>query len=198
MDSYKAFRIEVLDVKKVWQAIDKFIGCDGFRKFCTKKLYKLRLACLVLHKLKTYKKSQTTTLIKTKTYAIETIVVESLEDNIETLNTINAYPKPIYSLKIKCKIQINDWTLDILRLIDTGCSNTILDLKLVLLKYHKPIPSSSQFTTEQMVSQLFTYTTKLDKCKLSFYLPDGTLTTYTNIKHKINLRIYISDKYNLF
>ena len=41
---------------------------------------------------------------------------------------------------------------------------------------------------EQMDGQLFTYTTKLDKCKLSFYLPGGTLTNYTNIEHKINLR----------
>ena len=39
-----------------------------------------------------------------------------------------------------------------------------------------------------MDGQLFTYTTKLDKCKLSFYLPDGTLTNYIHIEHKINLR----------
>ena len=54
--------------------------------------------------------------------------------------------------------------------------------------YHKPIPSNSQFMAEQMDDQLFTYTTKLDKYKLSFYLPDGTLTNYINIEHKINLR----------
>ena len=41
---------------------------------------------------------------------------------------------------------------------------------------------------EQMDGQLFPYTTKLDKCKLSFYLSDGTLTNYINIEHKINLR----------
>ena len=41
---------------------------------------------------------------------------------------------------------------------------------------------------EQMDGQLFTYTTKLDKCKLSFYLPNETLTNYINIEHKINLR----------
>ena len=41
---------------------------------------------------------------------------------------------------------------------------------------------------KQMDGKLFTYTTKLDRCKLSFYLPDGTLTNYINIKNKINLR----------
>ena len=41
---------------------------------------------------------------------------------------------------------------------------------------------------EQMDGQLFAYTTKLDKCKLSFYLPNGTLTNYINIEHKIYLR----------
>ena len=41
---------------------------------------------------------------------------------------------------------------------------------------------------EQMDGQLFTYTTKLDRCKLRFYLPDGSLTNYINIENKINLR----------
>ena len=39
-----------------------------------------------------------------------------------------------------------------------------------------------------MDGQLFTYTTKLDKCKLSFYLPDGTLTNYIQVDNKISLR----------
>ena len=55
MDSYKAYRTEVLDVKRIWQATERYIGRDRFRKFYTKKLYKLRLECRVLHKLKTYK-----------------------------------------------------------------------------------------------------------------------------------------------
>ena len=41
---------------------------------------------------------------------------------------------------------------------------------------------------EQLDGQLFTYTTKLDNCKLSFYLPDGTLTNYINVENKINLQ----------
>ena len=39
-----------------------------------------------------------------------------------------------------------------------------------------------------MDGQLFTYTTKLDKCKLSFYLFDGTLTNYMQVDNKISLR----------
>ena len=50
---------------------------------------------------------------------------------------------------------------------------------------------------EQMDGQLFAYTTKLEKCKLSFYLPNGSLTNYINIEHKINLRLKIYDKSNL-
>ena len=41
---------------------------------------------------------------------------------------------------------------------------------------------------EQMDGQLFACTTKLDKCKLSFYLPNDTFTNYINIEHKIKLR----------
>ena len=41
---------------------------------------------------------------------------------------------------------------------------------------------------EQMYGQLFTYTTKLNKCKLSFHLLDEILTNYINIEYKINLR----------
>ena len=39
-----------------------------------------------------------------------------------------------------------------------------------------------------MDGQLFTYTTELDKSKHRFSLPNGTLTNYINIEHKINLR----------
>ena len=140
MDSYKAFRKEVLDIETVWQAVE---GYERFKKFYIKALYKVRLACWVLHKFRTYKKPTTPILTEVETEAIETIV-DPLENGIETINTISTNPRPIYSLKIKCKIQINNWTLDTLGLKDTGCFNTILDLKLVPLKYEKPIPSNSQ------------------------------------------------------
>ena len=119
MDSYRAFRTEALDIERVWCLTDTFIGRDGFRKFYTKSLFKIRLACRILHKLKTYKKPQLE--------AIEIIPKDLPESDIQTINTISTYSKPIYSLKIKYKIQINDWTSDLLRLINTGCSNTILD-----------------------------------------------------------------------
>ena len=91
--------------------------------------------------MRTYKKHQLE--------AVEIIPEDLPKNNIQTINTISTCSKPIYSLKIKCKIQINDWTLNLLELIDIGCSNTILDRKLVPDKYHKPIPSSSQFMAEQ-------------------------------------------------
>ena len=128
---------------------------------------------MMMMKLKSYKKPQID-------------AIEIIPDDF-VINNISTRPKPLFSLKIKCKLQINDWTIDILGLIDTGCSNTILDKKLVPPQYHKPIPPTSQFMAEQMDGQLFTYTTKLDKCKLSFYLPNGTLTNFISIEHKINL-----------
>ena len=152
-----------------------FKYAENYKQIYLRKIRRLRLACRVIHKFKTYKKSQ-----------IEAIEIIS-DDYL--INTVNTRPKPLFSLKIKCKLQINDWTLNILGLIDTGCSNTILDQQLVPFQYHKPIPPPSQFMAEQIDGQLFTYTTKLDKCKLSFDLPNGTLTNYISIEHKINLRL---------
>ena len=175
MDDYRAFRIEVVDIDHTWQLFTPFRYAENYKQIYLKKIRRLRLACRVLHKFKIYRRP----LVE----AIEIIPDDPL------INNVNTRPKPLFSLKIKCKLQINNWTLDILGLIDTGCSNTILDQQLVPLQYHKPIPPTSQFMAEQMDGQLFTYTTKLDKCKLSFYLPNGTLTNYISIEHKINLRL---------
>ena len=49
---------------------------------------------------------------------------------------------------MKCKIQIQNWALEIIGLIDTGYSNTILDEKLVPTQYHKIISPSEQFSAE--------------------------------------------------
>lgn len=46
----------------------------------------------------------------------------------------------IYSKKKSIFIQIKEWTLETIRLIDTGSSNTILDEKLVPQQYGKLIP----------------------------------------------------------
>ena len=180
MDSCKAFKTEVADIESTWQLFIPFQYCQDYKNIYLRKIRRIRLSCRVIHKLRTYKKP----ILE----AIE-IISEGLSHNtIQIINTINTYQKPIFSLKIKCKIQINDWTLDLLGLIDTGCSNTIIDQKLVPFKYHKPIPTNSQFRAKRMDGQLFTCTTKLDKGKPSFYLPNGTLTNYINIEHKINLR----------
>ena len=144
MDSYRVFKREVLEVEKV-RKIAK--GFKGFKNFYIRTLYKIKLACRVFHKFRTYKRSTTSILEEIETEAIETIV-EQLENSIETINTIRENPRPVYSLKIKCKLQIKDWALDILGLIDTGCSNTILDQNLVPVNYQKPIPSNSQLMAE--------------------------------------------------
>ena len=131
MDSYKAFRTEIADIENTWQLFTPFQYCEDYKQIHLKKIRRIRLACRVIHKFRTYKQP--------RLEAIEIIPEELPDTNTQTINTINTYPKPIFSLKIKCKIQINDWTLDILGLIDTGCTNTILDQKLVPLQYHKPI-----------------------------------------------------------
>ena len=89
------------------------------------------------------------------------------DDQLEIVNTIKRQPKLPYSLKVKCKIQIQNLAFKIMGLIDTRCSNSILDEKLVPSQYHKTIPPSEQFSAEQMNGKLFTYTNKLEKCKMT-------------------------------
>ena len=86
-------------------------------------MYRIRLLCRVLKKLKAYKRKAL------EIEAVETIVEPN--NRIEVLNTIRKELRPIYSLKVKCKFQIQYRVLDIVGLIDIGCSNTILDEKLV-------------------------------------------------------------------
>ena len=102
MDSYRIFKKEVLGVESVWQVAE---GFDEFKKFYIRALYKVRLACRVLHKFRTYKRPTTPILAKIETEAIETIV-DLLENSIETINIISKNPRPNYRLKIKCKLQI--------------------------------------------------------------------------------------------
>ena len=65
------------------------MGRDGFRNFYTRNLFKIRLACRALHKLRTYKKPQIE--------AIEIINEDLSERELETVNIISACPKPVYS-----------------------------------------------------------------------------------------------------
>ena len=62
-------------------------------------MYRTRLTCRVLKKLKTYKK------VVPVIEVVETIIEE---DRIEVVNTIKKESKQVYSLKIRCKIQIQD------------------------------------------------------------------------------------------
>ena len=86
-----------------------------------------RLACRVFKKLHMIKENKTSKIIPIET--VETIIEEN---QIEIMNAIRKKPKPkpVYSLKIKCIIQIQNWALALIGLIDTGCSNTILDKKI--------------------------------------------------------------------
>ena len=133
MDSYREFKKEEVKVESTWKL---FEGYNGFQKLYVKYLYKKRLISRVLKEVRTYKKEITPTI-----EAIESIIEP--KKGIEVINTIRKNPRPIYSLRIKCKFQINDWALDIIELIDTGCLNTVLDQKLVPPQYQVPIPSTS-------------------------------------------------------
>ena len=86
-------------------------------------MYRIRLLCRVLKKLKAYKRKAL------EIEAAKTIVEP--DNRIEVVNTIRKELRPIYNLKFKCKFQIQYWVLDIVELIDIGCSNIILDQKLV-------------------------------------------------------------------
>ena len=170
MEAYREFKKEVIEFPSKWELIKQN---KVFSKLYLKFMYRTRLICRVLMKLSAYKRQLPTI------QAVETIV--KLDEKIEVVNTIRKAQRSIYSLEIKCKFQIHDWALDIVGLMDTGCSNTVLDQKLVSPQYHKPISPAAKFTAEQMDGKLFTYTTKLDRCKVSFYPSDGKLTNYIHV-----------------
>ena len=98
MDNYRAFKKEVAMVEESWKMSE---GFEGFWNFYVRSLYRKRLSYRVLTKFRIYKRQATLIL-----EAIETIIEP--ENSIETINTIRKNPKPLYSLKIKCKFQIND------------------------------------------------------------------------------------------
>ena len=98
MDSYKAFKKKVLNVESTWKLFESF---KGFQQLYIRYMYRTRLICRVTKKLRTYKR-KTIPLVET----IETIF-ES-DKRIEVINIIGKSIRPIYSLKIKYKIEIND------------------------------------------------------------------------------------------
>ena len=86
---------------------------------------KTRLACSVFKKLHINKENKSNEEI-----LIETIEIIIEEDQIKTISINMKEPKQVYSLKIKRKVQIERWALELIGLIDTGCSNTIPNKKL--------------------------------------------------------------------
>lgn len=94
----------------------------------------------------------------------------------------------MYGIYIKCEISIKEWQIEVIGLVDTGCSKTILDLKLVPSQYHKPIPVNSQFLAEQMDGTLLKYDTKITMFKFQFYTSENTLTNVLSSNARICLR----------
>lgn len=72
-------------------------------------------------------------------------------------------------------------------MIDTGCSNTVLDESLIPPKYIETLFLENQYQAEQMDGKLFTYTKKLAPCKISFF-QNNILTNYLNFHGNISLR----------
>ena len=120
MDAYRELKKEIIYFPTTWELLKPY---RGFPRLYLKLMYRIRLIYRVFKKLKAYKRKAL------KMEAIETIVEP--DNRIEVLNTIRKELRLISSLKIKCKFQIQYWVLDIVGLIDTGYSNTILDQKLV-------------------------------------------------------------------
>ena len=56
MDSYRAFKTEVADVENTWQLFAPFKYCEEYKQIYLRKIHRIRLACRVLHKFRTYKK----------------------------------------------------------------------------------------------------------------------------------------------
>ena len=120
MDAYWELKKEIIHFPTTTELLKPY---RGFPRLYLKFMYRTRLLCRVLKKLKAYKRKAP------EIEAVETIVEPY--NRIEVVNTIRKELRPIYSIKIKCKFQIEYWVLDIVGLIDIGCSNTILDEKLV-------------------------------------------------------------------
>ena len=173
MDYYRKLKTEMINIDETW---DLFKSYGGFQYLYIKFMKRTRLVCRVFKRLHMNKDNNIN-----KETPIETVETIIEENHIETISTLRREPKQVYSLNIKCKIQIQNWALQIVGLIDTGCSNTIFVKKIVPPQYHKPVPFSAQFSAEQMDGQLFTYTHKLKKCKIFFYLPNDILTNCITI-----------------
>ena len=125
----------MIKVDETWELFRSYVG---FQHMYNKFLKRTRLACRVFKRLPMNKDNK-----KNKETPIETVETIIEEDQIETISTLRREPKLVYSLKIKCKIQIQNWALEIIGLIDTRCSNTIFDKKLVPPQYHEHIPLSA-------------------------------------------------------
>lgn len=82
------------------------------------------------------------------------------------------------SLKVKCKIRIDDFIINCLALVDSGCSNCILNKSLVPTRYI--VKSDSPLEAQQMDGGIFSYKEILrPNSKISFETNCGFSKEYT-------------------
>ena len=93
MDSNKEFKKQVLKVESTWETFKPY---KGFQKLYIKFMYRTRLICRVLKRLRAYKIEPIPTM-----ETVETII--ELDEEVEVINTIRKTPKLLYSLKILLK-----------------------------------------------------------------------------------------------
>lgn len=139
MESYRKFRKRAITLDIVWDYTQKEF--PTFPSFLLKTINCVRLQCRVIKKFRSYKKPiEKDDLVMVKSL-VEAQIEQSRIKRLENPTIKN----PLYSLKIKCRFQVGTWTLEVIGLIDTRCSNTFLVNKLVPPQYHKTIPLNEQF-----------------------------------------------------
>ena len=108
MDYYRKLKIKMINVDETWKL---FRSYKAFQYMYIKSMKRIRLACRLFKRLHMNKDNKIN-----KETPIETVETIIEEDQIETLSTLRREPKQVYSLKIQCKIQIQNWALEIIGL----------------------------------------------------------------------------------
>ena len=98
-EAYREFRKEVIESAAKWELFKPY---KGFTKLYLKFMHRTRLSCKVLKTLRAYKRE--VPIIE----VVETIIEPEPDNRIKVVNTMQKDQSPIYSLKFKCKFQIQD------------------------------------------------------------------------------------------
>ena len=103
MGYQKELKKEMENTEQTWELFQPY---KGFQHMYHKFMRKTRLVCKVFKKFHMNKEKKSDEEMPKETMKI---VIE--KDHIETINTIRKEPKQVNSLKIKCKIQIQNQAL---------------------------------------------------------------------------------------